>query len=86
METAGYTFGLRFFSDLNSQDESLPIGLSRDVQGPHGYFKKWGCSSGSKWGFWTVRIILMRRLWYNVYAIYIQIIYRTHYNPLQSPN
>ena len=28
---------------------------------------------------------LMRQLWYNIYAIYIQIIYRTHYNPLQSP-
>ena len=28
----------------------------------------------------------MKQLWYQIYAIYIQIIYRTHYNPLDHPS
>ena len=40
METGGCTFGLRFVSDLNGQDESSFIDLSHDMQGSHGGFKK----------------------------------------------
>ena len=27
----------------------------------------------------------MRTLWYQIYSVYIQILYRTHYNPLSHP-
>ena len=57
MEIVGYTFGLRFFSDLNSQDESSFIDLSHGMWGSYGYFKKWGTFIDLKLEFDLVRII-----------------------------
>ena len=44
--------------------------------------KQWALIT-SELGYFHKQV--MRHLWYNIYAIYIQIIYRTHYNPLETP-